>query len=325
MAASQKCDHCGATVPADEQFCPNCGSFIDPLSPVTTAGRDNIITVNSDGNYEEFELGAPPPPADPAEGGQRQTKAGKQVKSINCPSCGAVNPPNNRHCQECGARLSQGPLPTAPRPTVQATAGVRAALAISALLFGVVVIALLFNAFNGGGGTATESTTTIATSTSTSLAELGPIDVIDTQCSVDGIGSFICENVTSGTDAEYQVTWEDLDPQEITIRLTFNQPMAIQRVDWYNLADDTQFQRNYRARGLLIEAQDSLQQTPIELTNDPGLQSIPYAAINANWVEFTITSAYQAQVVDDNVFRELAIQEITVIGRPATTTTTAAP
>lgn len=324
MAASQKCDHCGATVPADEQFCPNCGSFIDPLSPVASSGKENVITVNSDGNYEEFELGAPPPSTESPQGTARQQKQAKQVKSVNCPSCGAVNPPNNRHCQECGARISQGPLPTAPRPTVQATAGVRAALAISALLFGVVVVALLFNAFNGNNSTP-ETSTTVATSTSTSLAELGPIDVIDTQCSVDGIGSFICKNLTSGTDAEYQVTWEDLDPQEITIRLTFNQPMAIQRIDWYNLADDTQFRRNYRARGVLIEAQDSLQQTPIELTNDPGLQSIPYAAINANWVEITITSAYQAEVIDDNVFRELAIQEITVIGRPASTTTTAAP
>jgi len=62
--ASRKCDHCGASVAADEQFCPNCGSFLDPLEPKPARGRENVISVSSDGNYEEFELGAPPPPAE---------------------------------------------------------------------------------------------------------------------------------------------------------------------------------------------------------------------------------------------------------------------
>jgi hypothetical protein len=38
----------------------------------------------------------------------------------------------------------------------------------------------------------------------------------------------------------------------------------------------------------------------------------------------TIESDYPAEVVEDNVFREMAIQEIRVIGRPAVTTSTAA-
>ena len=151
--ASRKCDQCGATVPRDEQFCPSCGSFMDPLVPEAAARRDNIISVSSDGNYEEFNLDNPPREDSPS--GRGASDRG----SVSCPSCGASNPPSNRHCQECGARLRQGPLPTAPRPAVQATAGVRAALAISALLFGVVVIALLFNVFNGEAAT---SSTTLA-------------------------------------------------------------------------------------------------------------------------------------------------------------------
>src|SRR5688572_33503555 len=81
-------------------------------------------------DYERFDLGSPPPPSyrDP----------------VICLSCGAQNAPTNRHCEECGARLSQGPLPAAPRPAVQATAGVRAVIAIGGLLLGVIVIALLF-------------------------------------------------------------------------------------------------------------------------------------------------------------------------------------
>ena len=123
------------------------------------ARRDNIISVTSDGNYEEFNLDNPPRDESPRK------KAVSERGDVSCPSCGASNPPSNRHCQECGARLKQGPLPTAPRPAVQATAGVRAALAISALLFGVVVIAILFNVFSGED---TPSSTTVVASSSTS-------------------------------------------------------------------------------------------------------------------------------------------------------------
>jgi DNA-directed RNA polymerase subunit RPC12/RpoP len=315
--ASHKCDQCGATVAADEQFCPNCGSFIDPLTSGPARARDNVISVNSDGNYEEFELGALPP----ASGRPipRQTATGREV---TCPSCGAVNPPHNRHCQECGARISQGPLPTAPRPAVQATAGVRAALAISALLFSVVVIALLFNIFNGEAPAA-DGTAVTSTTTSTEVAELAPIDVIRVECSREGIGAFVCDNLVSGTDAEYQFNYEEVEEGEpITITLTFIQPMVVQRIDWVNLEDDTQLRRNYRARGIVINAQDSIQPHPLQLEDLPGSQSVAYAAIDTNWIEITIESDYPAEVVDDNVFTEMAIQEIVVIGRPATSTNT---
>src|SRR5690606_32914342 len=109
-------------VTGDEQFCPTCGTFM---------GYDDEPT--GEDEYERFELGAAPPPREP----------------IICPSCGADNAPGNRHCEECGARLSQGPLPAAPRPAVQATAGVRAVIAIGGLLLGVIIIALLFQLFTG--------------------------------------------------------------------------------------------------------------------------------------------------------------------------------
>jgi RNA polymerase subunit RPABC4/transcription elongation factor Spt4 len=310
--ASRRCDQCGATVAADEQFCPNCGSFIDPLEP--GRGRDNIISVNSDGNYEEFELSSPPPISErrnpqPSGGGE-----------IACPSCGAVNPSNNRHCQECGARLSQGPLPTAPRPAVQATAGVRAALAISALLFGVVIVALLFNVFNGDPEAAATSST-VPSSTTVTVEELRPIDILDVECSQEGIGSFVCDNLISNTDAEYQFTYEEVPEGEpITIRLIFDQAMVVQRIDWVNLEDATRLKRNYRAQGIVINAQTSLQPVLFQLEDLAGSQPIAYAALDTNWIEITIESAYQAEVVDGNSFRELAIQEIRVIGRPGTQT-----
>ncbi len=311
--AARKCEQCGANVAADEQFCPTCGAFMDPLAHDS---HTNVISVSSSG-FERFDLSDPPPPDEPPVQPERPAPTG--VKTIQCPSCGAANPANNRHCEECGARLSQAPLPTAPRPAVQATAGVRAALAIAGLLFTVVIVALAFN-FLGGDGTTT-STTVAGTTTTVPVAENGPIAVINQDCSIDGLGSFVCANLTSGTDDSYQVNWEDLTltEDEIVIRLTFAQPMVVQQVIWKGLEDPVRFKQNYRARGLVIAASDSVSDFGHELEDTPGDQSIPYAALGANWIEFTIKSAYVATLTEGNVFKEIAIDEITVIGRPQAT------
>ncbi len=232
--ASQTCEHCGAIVAGDEQFCPSCGTFMDPMSapeprPHKSSGPGNVISVSSDGPpqdspYEEFSLESGPP-QDDAPPPRKDTPRGNGNGNggsgpIQCPSCGAVNPGNNRHCQECGARLRQGPLPTAPRPAVQATAGVRAALAISGLLLGVILIALFFNIFTGDDPEASASTTT-TTTTLPAPAELGPIEILEETCTPQGISGFICANLTSGTPDEYQVSWEENADQGITIELSF--------------------------------------------------------------------------------------------------------
>jgi uncharacterized OB-fold protein len=323
---TQTCEQCGTTVASDEQFCPNCGAFIDPMKPhrhVSASG--NVISVSSDGNnYEEFSLEDAPPDVEPAPAADRPSGSGKTTP---CPSCGAVNPTSNRHCQECGARLDQAPLPTAPRPAVQATAGVRAALAISGLLFIVILVALFFNIFNGDGASP-DTTVAAATTTTQSIQEPEPIEIIDQSCTPEGIGSLTCGNLTSGSDSEYQVNWEELSQEEgdITIRLTFRQPMVVTRIDWENIEDPTRFRQNYKARGLIIRADGAITEVPHELENTPGLQTITYATLDANWIEVTIQSAWPAELVEDNIWQEIAIEEITVWGRPANPTTqTTAP
>ena len=124
--ARHVCDNCGSVVGEDQQFCPECGAWIDPTEP----GIDE-----ENGDFEEFSLSGEPPVDEP------QAPARFPRSEVQCPSCGSPNPTTNRHCEECGARLSQGPLPVAPRPSVQATAGVRAVLAIAGLLTVVVIIA----------------------------------------------------------------------------------------------------------------------------------------------------------------------------------------
>lgn len=338
--ASQACEHCGAIVAGDEQFCPSCGSFMDPMTnprprsrPTSTS--DKVISINSDGNsrseppkgsesgYEEFSLQEQPPsteqttpPPPPPPGGKGGNGGNGRGGDVNCPSCGAANPGNNRHCQECGARLRQGPLPTAPRPAVQATAGVRAALAISGLLLGVIVIALLFNVFTGNDPVAASSTTTTPT-TPASIPEPGPIDILDETCIPEGIGSLICSNLTSGTLDEFQVNWLETADDGVQITFTFSIPMAITAIHWTNIDDTTRFQQNYRASSITILAQDSVAgATPARLEDRQGTQVVDYSALNTSTLVITIVDAYQAEIVDDNTFDELAVDEIEIWGRP---------
>ncbi|HJS71886.1 MAG TPA: zinc ribbon domain-containing protein [Acidimicrobiia bacterium] len=286
----------------------------------------NVISVTSDGAtdspYEEFSLDQPPStpqdtPPQPVSKGNGNGNGGP----VNCPSCGALNPGNNRHCQECGARLKQGPLPTAPRPAVQATAGVRAALAISALLLGVILIALFFNIFNGTDPEASGSSTTAPSTTFPPIQEEGPIDILEQTCTPQGIGTLVCANLTSGTPDEYQVSWEEVSEQGIVIELDFVQPMAITGIQWTNIADETRFFQNYRAQSLVVVAQDSLAETPVLLQDQQGTQQVPYSALNTTTLTITIVEAYEAVVTDGDVFDELAIDEIVIIGRPVQAST----
>lgn len=58
------------------------------------------------------------------------------------------------------------------------------------------------------------------------------------------------------------------------------------------------------------------------MQNIPGTQQIDFSSLSTHQVTITINTAWPAEVVDGQVFQELAIDEIEVIGRPATTGTT---
>lgn len=309
--ARHVCNNCGATV-VDEEFCPTCGSWVDPLTTSTRSPK-------AGDDYEEFDLEGGPPAA-PRTG-----------EPLICPSCGASNPANNRHCEECGARLRQSPLPAAPRPAVQATAGVRAVIALSALLGVVVLGALILNFIRDDPAATTTTlaageTTVTTTDTTAAIQDPGPIRILVANCTPEGLGgSFGCANLINGNEGEFQVNWNELPDTEktVVIQLTFAQPMVVERIDWGNIEDESRFRLNYRVHGITIDAEGNLIPVGQELQNEPGLQSFPFAAIRANWIRITVQSVWNAEVVNDQEpFDELAVADITVIGYPAPDTTT---
>lgn len=309
--ARHVCTNCGATV-VDEEFCPTCGSWIDPL----TTGR-----VRDDEEFEEFDLEDRPP-----------GPSGRSGDPLICPSCGATNPPGNRHCEECGARLRQGPLPAAPRPAVQTTAGVRAVIALSGLLGVVVLGALLINLFSDDGTTTTtlDGGATSTTTTTGGVVEPAPVSIIDATCDPPGLGgSFGCSNVIDGeTDSEFQINWVELpaNEQQVTIHLVLSQPMVVTRIFWTNIVDEDRFRLNYRAKGLRVEAEGNPIPVSIELQNEPGQQEFAFAAVRTTTVTITVLSHYEAEVVGDATpFEDLAVAEIVVIGFPALDTNGTTP
>ncbi len=313
--ARHVCDNCGSVVAEDDQFCPSCGAWIDPTTDAVDDGDE----------YEEFSLGEAPPPSAPS-------RPPLQVASqtVSCPSCGAPNPDTNRHCEECGARLSQGALPVAPRPAVQATAGVRAAMAISGLLFAVVLIAILFNIFAGDDTDPDDVATDTTQTTTTTIARVPEqINVLSATCSVSGLSGFECRNLID-PEREYQLNWEALGDEEVvTIDLIFPEPMVVTGFVWENLPADTdRFYQNYRARSISLST-DGANSLPLahELADEPGKQAVEYVALRTLSLRIQINTVYLPEERGGRVFTELAIRGIEVVGYPAgdVVTTTTAP
>jgi hypothetical protein len=208
---------------------------------------------------------------------------------------------------------------------VQATAGVRAVIALSSLLAVVVLGALIINLVNGDDSTTTTVAGTDGSPTTASVdnnvPEPAPIDVLVANCTPEGIGGdFSCTNLIDSNDGEYQVDWNALPDtaKVVVIELTFAQPMVVERIDWLNIADEARFRHNYRVKGITIAAEGNPVEVAQELVNNPGLQSFRFAAIRTNSIRITVQSVYAAEVVDQQEpFDELAIDDITVIGYPA--------
>lgn len=196
-------------------------------------------------------------------------------------------------------------------------------MAISGLLLAVIVIALFFNIFSGDD--VAETTTTTTATTVPVVADNEPINILSATCDPAGISNFVCANLISGTIGqrnEYQVNWPEARDDGVEIILTFLEPMTISDIHWVNIEDPTRFAQNYRARSLSIQADDSLQPINVALQDQAGTQVFRYSSINTTRLTIRVIDAFQAEVRDNNVFDELAIDEIIVIGRPASPGTT---
>lgn len=278
-------------------------------------------------DFEEFQLGEPGSYEDTDS--YEPTYQPAPPALVTCPSPGAAQPATNRHCEQCGARLSQAPLPVAPRPLAGVSAGTRALTVILAVLAGVVVLALGFQFFGGDdGGTAAEETTPGeeadgTTATSVAEGEAGPIEQIipiDITCSSQlNDDTLACDNLIDGDDT---TDWNDasLQGEGAVFNITFADTVQLQQIHFTNLPDDVRFRRNFRIRTLEIVTND-LPGLPIpaEIPDDNQRPHVVQApTLGTTTVTIRVLSTWPSEAVDGRAFDELALSEIEFWGRVVT-------
>jgi len=284
---------------------------------------DDTPSDHPDEGFEPFALGgtpgdedARPTPRSREPGGGGGDGPG-EPPGIPCPSCGTPNPPFNRHCEACGARLSQAMLPVAPQPLLRTTAGARALMVLAGVILVVALLALAVNVFRGRGDTAAESSsTTTTTSVPLDIVQLRPIRVNCTSELVD----YPCSALT---DDDPDNSWNARDGGVgVVVTFLFSPPVQISEVYIHNLEDQERFERNARMKGVEIVIDDLPQATIFELDDGNQPQRVSLRSLRTSSVQLTITSAYPGQSFEGREpFRELAAQEILFYGRVPPDTT----
>lgn len=287
--ATRTCTNCGSIL-GDEDFCPDCGQWVE------------------DESTERFTL-------------NDERAAPSAYNSVPCPSCGAENPSHNRHCEQCGARLAQGALPVAPQPMIQSSAGVRAAMAIGAVLLFVVLAAFAFSFFNNDpdpvdstlAADATDPTATTVGAVVQSPIEI--IQVLNADCSSELVG-FLCENMFDGDD---ETAWNDnsLSGEGAVITVDFAETYQLEQIIIKNLTDEVRFRRNFRIAGYKITTNDNTQGLIGVLDDEPGSQLINFNSLRTTRVIIEVESIHPGETVNDlEPFDELVVAEIEFYGRP---------
>jgi len=229
-----------------------------------------------------------------------------------CPSCGTVNPPFNRHCEACGARLSQVPLPVAPQPMLRTTAGARALMVLAGVILTVAILALAVNVFRRDGEAVPE--TTVVTATTTPPLDIIQLKPIRVDCTTE-LPSFPCSALTDDDPNNYwNAEGEEMIGAEIVF--LFAPPVQITEMNIQNLEDEERFHRNARIDGIEVVIDDLPTATIEELADTSELQRISLRSLRTSQVRITITSAHPGETWNDNApYPELAVQEIQFYGR----------
>jgi len=256
----------------------------------------------------EIEPGPPVPTPPTASGGATARTA---TATVTCPSCGSPNPLTNLHCEQCGARLGDEPLPVAPPPNGGASPGMRALGFLAAVVLVVGLGALIFNTIRGGGTSETASTSTSTTSTLPPVAtEIIPSSV-EASSELEG---FPATNLIDGDPTTY---WNDnsLRGEGATLTFRFARPVSIREIEIQNVQNDEKFKRNFRIKGYIIKVDDIATEMSgrLEDTNEP--RRISIASLQTTRLTIEVTSTYPAQAVGDKTaFNELALQEVRFFG-----------
>jgi hypothetical protein len=288
--------------------------LFEPFDLVETPSESIVDPVPSAGQTEK-PARAPESTGEIPVSQQHVTTAGQDVATVSCPSCGAVNPSFNHHCERCGSRLSTDPMPIAPAPPARSTAGGRALGVLAAVVLIVALVALMMNIFGGSEETDVAGPES-STSTSTTIALTAPQELIPTsvKASSELNESFGAENLIDG---DTETRWNDNSLRGVAawLEFTFSPAVQITEIVFQNVEDDESFKRNYKIQGYQIEVNDLNVPISGRLLNSNEPQRVKIASLETFNLKIFVTTTHLAEPVGEAPpFSELALQGIQFFG-----------
>jgi hypothetical protein len=280
-------------------------------TPAPGASSDDDIT-------ETFD--PPPAPTTTEQMGEQPvhhdhvTTAGDDTPTVSCPSCGAQNPEFNHHCERCGSRLSQDPMPIAPAPAARTSAGGRALGVLAAVVLVVALVALTMNIFRGSEADVAGADTTPSSTTTTVLVPTVELFASSASASSQVADSFSPENLIDGNP---DTRWNDDSQRGVGawLEFTFATPVQIREIDLQNVTDDESFKRNYKIQGYTITVNDLNVPISGRLANSNEPQRVKIASLETITLRIDVTTTHPAEPVGANPpFDELALQGVRFFG-----------
>ncbi len=289
--------------------------------------------------FEPFELGDAPPPGEdgrpaPSTGGEifdpstsapkpRLQHTGEQPISqqhvstttqgentIGCPSCGARNQAFNHHCERCGSRLSQDPMPIASAPAARATPGKRALGVLSAVVLVVALVALVTTIIRGDdaavAGPGTEDTTTTTTQTPIVTEMFAAQATASSQLAA----TFGPENLLDG---DPNTRWNDdsLRGAGAWLEFTFATPVEITQIEFQNVTDEDLFRRNHKIQSYIIHVDDLESTISGRLRNSNEPQTVRIASLETTRLRIEVLTTHVGEAVGVlPPFQELALEGV---------------
>jgi hypothetical protein len=283
----------------------------------TPAGSESSAPT-ADDITETFD--PPPVPPASAQTGEQPVhhdhvkSPGDNGELINCPSCGSQNPVFNHHCERCGSRLGQDPMPIAPAPQSRSSAGGRALGVLAAVVLVVALVALMMNIFRGGEADVAGPETSSSSTTTTVLVPTVELFAASASASSQVAVAFGPENLIDGNP---ETRWNDDSQRGVGawLEFTFATPVQIREIVLQNVTDNEKFKRNYKIQGYTITVNDLNVPISGRLANSNEPQTVKIASLETFTLRIEVTTTHPAEPIGDNPpFEELALQGVQFFG-----------
>ncbi len=239
---------------------------------------------------------------------------GETGEVVVCPSCGAQNAAHNHHCERCGSRLNQDPMPIAPAPQSRSSAGGRALGVLAAVVLVVALVALMMNIFRGGEPEQAGPDTSSSSTTTTVVVPTVELFAVSAAASSQVSESFSPDNLIDGNP---DTRWNDDSQRGVGawLEFTFATPVEIREIVLQNVTNEEKFRQNYKIQGYTITVNDLNVPISGRLANSNQPQTVKIASLETFTLRIEVTTTHPAEPIGDKPpFEELALEGVQFFG-----------